>query len=324
MVKRDYAGFPDKTSRIGEAKINESIERARGLIVSAPSADSCNNIVFAWLSQFKDHHLELAGVWPAWATSHSLPGQDNPRKLEAAILSDSTFFLRIPDFDLSCKPQVDSLLLLYDKEIRQRPNLIVDVRWNTGGGDATFSGLLPFLYTTPIKQIGAEVLCTLDNLKAWERLKKIIPAKETDVQNQIDALMVLMRAHIGEFATFVADSVIAYPKVIKQPKHVAILINERCASSCEEFLLAARQSEKVKLFGRHTAGVLDYSNVLEFTLPSGKRTLRLPCTRSRRLPDSPIDGIGIQPDVVISLSPDWNSDSDEELMFVVRYLEKWK
>jgi C-terminal processing protease CtpA/Prc len=265
----------------------------------------------------------LRGIWPAWAVSQQLPRENVPRKLEAIIVSDSTFLLRIPDFDISYKPPLDSLLSHYDKELRKHPNLIIDVRWNSGGSDATFSGLIPYLYTKPIKQYGAEVLCTVDNFNAWDRVKKLIPKSETGVQDQIASIMTLMQAHIGGFATFVADSVITLPAVSKLPVNVAIIINERCASSCEEFLFTAHQSDKVKLFGRHTAGVLDYSNVLEFTLPSGQ-ILHLPCTRSNRLPSNPIDGIGIQPDIVLNESLNENSDSDEELKLVMRYLEKGK
>jgi hypothetical protein len=64
----------------------------------------------------------------------------------------------------------------------------------------------------------------------------------------------------------------------------------------EEFLLEARQSAKVSLFGTRTNGCLDYSNVRLVPLPSGERLLGVPMTRSRRLPDHGIDGTGIAPD----------------------------
>ncbi|MEI6886360.1 MAG: hypothetical protein WCO02_17860, partial [Bacteroidota bacterium] len=65
-------------------------------------------------------------------------------------------------------------------------------------------------------------------------------------------------------------------------------------------LLDAKPSSKVTLFGnQNTAGVLDYSNAVEVDLPSGKYYMRYPMTRSRRLPDNPIDNVGISPDVMI-------------------------
>ena len=82
-------------------------------------------------------------------------------------------------------------------------------------------------------------------------------------------------------------------------------MDRRCASAAEEFILLARQSRKVTLFGSNFAGCLDYSNLREIELSSGDYFLRLPVSRSRRLPDRPVDLAGIEPDVRI---PDSESD----------------
>jgi hypothetical protein len=81
------------------------------------------------------------------------------------------------------------------------------------------------------------------------------------------------------------------------PERIGILMDNRCASAAEEFLLLARQSRKVVLFGSNSRGCLDYSNVRKIPLPSGSRVLGVPMSRSRRLPQSPVDGHGIAPDV---------------------------
>ena len=88
-------------------------------------------------------------------------------------------------------------------------------------------------------------------------------------------------------------------EVTRNPQRVAILIDRRCASSCEQFALDARRHFKVKLFGRPTFGSLDYSNLRPTDLPSGKRRIWRATSRSRRLPELPIDGIGVQPDQLL-------------------------
>ena len=64
-----------------------------------------------------------------------------------------------------------------------------------------------------------------------------------------------------------AVEIVEPEKVTRYPQRVAVLVDKRCGSTCEEFLLVARQSFKVKLFGQSSAGSLDYSNLRPFTLP---------------------------------------------------------
>ena len=88
-------------------------------------------------------------------------------------------------------------------------------------------------------------------------------------------------------------------RVLASPQRIAVMIDRTCGSSCEEFVLLARQSFKVKKFGRPTAGALDYSNLRPHDLPSGRRRLFYATSRSLRLPSNPIDGFGIGPDQLL-------------------------
>ena len=103
-------------------------------------------------------------------------------------------------------------------------------------------------------------------------------------------------------------------------RRVAVLVDKRCGSTCEEFLLVARQSLKVKLFGQSSAGSLDYSNLRPFTLPSGKRLLMYATSRSLRLPQFSVDAAGIPPDQVLPVPVD-AAGSEEAIVEVQRVLE---
>jgi C-terminal processing protease CtpA/Prc len=112
--------------------------------------------------------------------------------------------------------------------------------------------------------------------------------------------------------------------VYAMPRNVGIIINEGNASSAEQFLLAAQQSDKVILFGNcNTAGVLDYSNITPNPLPSNNFQLWCPMTRSKRLPENPIDNIGIAPDVIIPFpaTEQLYDKLDNWVYFVKNYLE---
>lgn len=106
----------------------------------------------------------------------------------------------------------------------------------------------------------------------------------------------------------------------RRPQRVAVLIDNMCGSSCEQFILTVRQSFSVKLVGRsNTTGVIDYSNMRPRGLPSGQRRLMYATSRSNRLPGFPIDGIGISPDIYLpGLAP---ADNAADVELVRRALE---
>ena len=102
----------------------------------------------------------------------------------------------------------------------------------------------------------------------------------------------------------------------KSPRQIAVLTNGAVGSAAENLTLYAKQSKKVKILGRPTEGVLDYADARFFEFGCGNYQLLLPTYRSLRLPDFPIDNIGIQPDIYIDRSvKDW-------IKFAVDYLEK--
>ena len=102
-------------------------------------------------------------------------------------------------------------------------------------------------------------------------------------------------------------------EVIKDfPRKVSILIDGKCTSATEEFLLKAKQSSKTTIYGyESTGGALDYSNLNPVITPSGFWYATVPTTRSSRLPENPVDPGGISPDVLV------NKNVDNLIEFVI-------
>jgi hypothetical protein len=273
-------------------------------------------------------------------TSHSPAAALSPKPI-ARALSDETFLITVPSFALKHKPVLDALTKKHNAEIKRRPNLIIDVRGNGGGVDTTFGSLLPYLYTQPFVTVGCDVLVTKENADAWEalitpifaaekrtpagrlRARIWIPETEKELRAYVaDKVKKMRAAPEGTFISLGADSHDTLPEVFPLPSRVAILVDGQCGSTTEEFLLLARQSKKVTLFGQPSAGVLDYANVRLFALPSGNCFLGIPTTRTRRLPKDPIDNIGITPDVrVRNLAPP-QSSGDSAVDVVQNYLTR--
>ncbi|MCH5719599.1 S41 family peptidase [Niabella hibiscisoli] len=84
------------------------------------------------------------------------------------------------------------------------------------------------------------------------------------------------------------------------PKQVGIIIDGGVGSTAEQFVLAAKQSKKVKLFGISTYGSLDISNMYAVKSPCNNYELGYGLSRSKRIPQYILDDRGIQPDYFIS------------------------
>ncbi|GET31555.1 hypothetical protein PbJCM13498_04180 [Prolixibacter bellariivorans] len=243
----------------------------------------------------------------------------------ATTLSDSTYYLRIPSFESEWSNDV---VIRHWKEITSRPNLIIDIRYNGGGLDTYYQKLAELFYTDPYESKGVEWYATKGNIQFFEDV-----LKNGDIRNGeegikwTEALLQAMKKNVGGFVTHPmmgGDGEVIRDTVYRYPRKVGIIINDGNASSAEQFLLTAQNSRKVTLFGNQpTAGVLDYSNTDMVTLPSGNYKLIYPLTRSKRLPEHPIDNIGISQDVIIRYpaTEQLYDRLDNWVYFVRNYLE---
>lgn len=215
-------------------------------------------------------------------------------------LDDKTVVFRIPSFSHSEKKIIDSIINVNQDIILSTENMIIDLRNNGGGSDASFQRLLPIIYTNPIREVGVHFLSTPLNNK---RMEEFTTDPDFSEEDRIWAKKALekLNNNIGEFVDIEeTDVTIArFDTVYKYPKNVGIIINEGNGSTTEQFLLAAKQSKKVKLFGTTTFGVLDISNMNFITSPCNDFRLGYCLSKSKRIPDFSIDDKGIQPDFYI-------------------------
>lgn len=142
-----------------------------------------------------------------------------------------------------------------------------------------------------------ELLSTPLNNKRMEEFANDPEASPHDKKWAKDALEKLNK-NLGKFVNLdssivdleTSDTMYAFPK------KVGIIINGGCGSTTEQFILAAKQSKKVKLFGTTTLGSLDISNMFSVESPCNDLELGYCLSKSFRIPDFTIDGKGLQPD----------------------------
>jgi hypothetical protein len=212
-------------------------------------------------------------------------------------IDENTVFIRIPSFGQESKSLIDSLLIVNQNLITSHKNLVIDLRNNGGGSDASYEKLIPFLYTNPIRIVGVEYLSTPLNNKRMTFIMNDTNFPD-DTRKWAKKSLEKLNKNIGKFINLNDDivSIDTLDTIYSYPKNVALLINQNCGSTTEQFLLEAKQSKKVKLFGITTSGGLDISNIYFVNSPCDEFKLWYGLTKSYRVPEMTIDNKGIQPD----------------------------
>ncbi|WP_343672048.1 S41 family peptidase [Chitinophaga sp.] len=209
----------------------------------------------------------------------------------------NTVYVHINSFNYENKVAIDSVLKSLHTVITSTPNLIIDLRDCQGGTDESFSNLVPYIYTNPIRSVMAEFYSTPRNNQMWKDVanREGLDPEEKKTYQQIAELM---NSKLGEYVNIFGKDVevTTRAKVLPYPQSIGIIIHENNFSTTEEFILKAKQSKKVKFFGRKTGGALDVSNMVEAKEPGGNFIFEYCISRSLRIPEFPVDDMGLHPD----------------------------
>ena len=218
---------------------------------------------------------------------------------------DDIPYLRLPDF-YSVEPEyVDSIMKANHDKILKSDFMVVDIRGNTGGSDATYFPVLPYLLTGPITLPSNGFWLSEDNtehlINAFAAsngltVEEYAEKEKTEYQMFVENKGTAYFKGTGEW-TFTADT------IYNGPKKVIVLTDKEVYSSGETFVYRVNQSDKVVVYGQNTAGVVDGFN--GFHLDLGCFTVAYPTSyRAPDIKENPIDPYGIAPDVYVSEKED--------------------
>ena len=330
FLAENDTGGKDELKQWGQAHFDEALAKARQDAAQVQDAKMCRQAINAYLKAWRKGHLSVIDV-PLPAPIEQTQTADKP-ELDPTLaptiklLSQKTALLTLPSFENSYRDPLVALLKTNRAALARHPYWIIDVRSNGGGSDSTYYPLLPWLLRSEREDIGAQWLATPANIEGQEQVCALFAPRDTDCKSYMEGVVKRMSSAVsGTYVPQEDGPAISFKRVeslkLRRPIRVAVLVGHQCGSSCEEFLLAARQSFQVKLVGRPSHGSLDYSNVRPHKLPSGERLLLYATSRSNRLPDLPIDVAGVQPDIYLPEPAD-ELASTREVLRVQRWLEQ--
>ena len=221
-------------------------------------------------------------------------------------LDSQTLLLKLPSMGRNDRASTEAHIQKNKHLLDRMPYLIIDCRDNGGGINRTWTPLKPYLQTQSTVTDGQLFWGSEDNAEMMlATLKQYpLPKKEAKLVKQ---LAKEMKAHPGQFVGSMNARRERYGPPTLYPQKVVILVNGRCASSCEEFVLWAQQSRKVTIMGVPTAGIVDFVSTFSTTIPCMNWDFRYPMARSNRVADGrALDNIGIPPKISLQhVTTDW-------------------
>lgn len=236
-------------------------------------------------------------------------------------LTSKTTIIKLGSFNYSFVDRISTLISENKNLIENSENLIIDLRGNSGGTTLAGASLYPFILSNNTRNFGSEYYSTkflINSLENYLKRLKNNKGNKSDIE-RISSNISKLEENLGKFITYPNEekvSIIERENSLKSPRQVVILADKNTGSAGESFLFVAKQSKKVKVLGTPTYGALDYASARVMNFNCEGLSIVIPTNRSSRLPDYPIDNIGIQPDIYLDKSiKDW-------IEYATKYLEE--
>jgi hypothetical protein len=242
-----------------------------------------------------------------------------PRAPHFANLSDEAALITIPSFSPEHQQEIADLLTAHDGDIRGRNLLIVDLRGNEGGSAGLGQFLAPYFYTAERRPaLGPRVFPMALSSPLWLRyygqIRDSLP--EGEDRAFFDDFLRRMEAAPGALVPYFENAdlaaelyAVAPPQSVHDtPRDVAIIVDRHSVSAAEAFVLEARRSTRVTVFGEPTGGSIDYQNVSMSGVGAGRlrHWLGLPSSAaSDELPGRGFNAAGVPVDVSLQGERDW-------------------
>ncbi len=229
---------------------------------------------------------------------------------ERKKLTDGCFYIRLDNFFDDAK--MKQFLEECKEEIENTPDLMIDVRENSGGNDTVFLPLLKYclkendaMCGKPIFTSAEEMLCTERNAENRIKLLRSYLEKatsEAECQYFETRILEQLQNKGRGFIPMAEDSFLFAERGTRLPEKVILLTDCGCGSSGESFVEIAAGLEKVTVIGRPTMGICDYSNLAYVDF--GEYVLHYPTSRSKAIDKGEgTRGRGFQPKILIPWTP---------------------
>lgn len=221
-------------------------------------------------------------------------------QINSSIDDDRKYaYLKIESFNLQNYQNDKKFLTNFFNEIEQIPNLIIDIRGNSGGSDLYWMDLL--VKPNAKENLMSERYFLFNKSELINNYVSSIGLVSSDINSLSNNLT-------SKYAEFFTDYVIDREEVKKAEKpysgNVYVLIDDKVYSSAENFVMFCKNTEFATLVGTNTNGDGGIADPILLALPNSGLLIRFSSFYGLNKDGSGNELNGTQPDIVVSENED--------------------
>jgi Peptidase family S41 len=250
------------------------------------------------LDTLKSIDDEIKVSFQAALLKENKKNRENENRFQFKKIGKDIGYFRLPSFLQQNRSFVDSILAEYKNNASVIRKFIIDIRNNTGGSSICYDPFLPYIYTDTVTIYGSATRKSEANIQSYISSVYDTTFPES-YRNGFAYMAEQLKAVRDDFLRTDSISYSVRDTIFTSPEKVVFLINDRCFSAAEYFLIYAMQSKKVTLMGRETYGGINYVTVnSDLHLPCNFIKLNYPISRSNRVDQNPLSR-GIKPNIYL-------------------------
>lgn len=208
-------------------------------------------------------------------------------------------YIKIPGFGLTNYQRDKSVLADFFAEISQVPNLIIDIRGNSGGSDLYWEDLI--VAPNAARELVSERYYLFH---ANDATSAYVSANEITVKDMALAKDMILSEYADTFSGYTVDTAKFAPAENPYKGKIWVLVDDKVYSASENFAMFCKNTGFATLIGTATGGDGGIADPILLSLPKSGLIVRFSMFYGLNADGSGNELYGTAPDVAISESED--------------------
>ena len=220
-------------------------------------------------------------------------------EIVTSIYNEQTAYLKIDSFELANYQKDRELLESFFAQIKEIPNLILDLRDNSGGSDLYWEDLI--VKPNAREKLVSERYFLFNQSKPVDTYISALGISTSKISDLPESLATRYGDHFTHYA---ADRESFEASEAPYPGKIWVLIDDTVYSASENFVMFCKNTGFATLVGTPTGGDGGIADPLLFSLPNSGMIVRFSVFYGLNNDGSSNEALGTTPDVMVSEGDD--------------------